>query len=148
MMTWSSRKKKEGIFCAVYFVWRKFFNIFVLSQCMVYWIHFQNIHTFTYQKTLLHRLLLLVFKIIESLQCILKFLKIKLKFKRATKFNLMHYLGVVIILFSTGLYKSAFSTCSFDKTRFSSFTFYFFCSMFWIHCHLKRFKDINREKAP
>ena len=29
-----------------------FFNICVLFQCTVYWIHFQNIHTFTYQKTL------------------------------------------------------------------------------------------------
>ena len=44
-----------------------FFNIWVLSQCIVYWIHFQNIHTFTYQKTLLHILFLLVFKIVESL---------------------------------------------------------------------------------
>ena len=25
VMSWSSRKKKEGIFCTVYFVWRKFF---------------------------------------------------------------------------------------------------------------------------
>ena len=33
-------------------------------------------HTFTYQKTLLHRLLLLVFKIVESLQCILKCKKV------------------------------------------------------------------------
>ena len=44
-MSWISRKKKENIFCSVYF-----FNICVLSQCKVYWIHFQNIHTFTYQK--------------------------------------------------------------------------------------------------
>ena len=34
------------------------FKICVLSQCEVYWIHFQNMHTFTYQKTLLHPLLL------------------------------------------------------------------------------------------
>ena len=33
---------------------------------------FQNIHSFTYKKTLLHRLLLLSSKIVESLQCILK----------------------------------------------------------------------------
>ena len=33
----------------------------------------------------------------------------------------MHYSRVVIILFSTGLYKSAFSTYSFGKTRFSFF---------------------------
>ena len=36
----------------------------------MYWKYFQNIRTFTYQKTLLHKLLLLVFKIAESLQCI------------------------------------------------------------------------------
>ena len=33
-----------------------FFNICVLSWCIVYWIHFQNIYTFTYHKTLLHTL--------------------------------------------------------------------------------------------
>ena len=49
-----------------------FFNICVLSQCIVYWIFFQNIRTFSYQKTLLHTLLLLAFKVVESLQCILK----------------------------------------------------------------------------
>ena len=31
-------------------------NICVLSQCIVYWIHFQNIQTFTYQKTLFQAL--------------------------------------------------------------------------------------------
>ena len=35
----------------------------------------------------------------------------------------MYYSRVVSILFSTGLYKSAFPTYSFDKTRFSSFLF-------------------------
>ena len=38
----------------------------------MYLIHFQNIHTFTYQKILLHTLLLLVFKIVQSLKCALK----------------------------------------------------------------------------
>ena len=33
-----------------------FFNICVLSQCIVYWIHLQNKHTFSHQKTLLHTL--------------------------------------------------------------------------------------------
>ena len=42
-----------------------------ISQCMVYWILFQNVHTFTYQKILLHTPLLLVFKFVKSLQCIL-----------------------------------------------------------------------------
>ena len=43
VMSWSSRKKTEDIFYAVYFVQRAFFNICVLSQCIVYWIHFQSI---------------------------------------------------------------------------------------------------------
>ena len=55
---------------SIYFVCKKFFNICVLFQCMVYWINFQNMYTFTYQKTLLHTLLLLVFKIVEILQFI------------------------------------------------------------------------------
>ena len=55
-MSWSSRKKKDGIFCTVYFVRKFFFNICVLFRCVVYWIHFQNIHAFTYQKTLLSTL--------------------------------------------------------------------------------------------
>ena len=66
------RERKKGIFCTVYFVQRQFFKICVLSQCTVYWIHFQNIHTFTFQKVLLHTFLLLVSKKDESLQCILK----------------------------------------------------------------------------
>ena len=64
------KKKKEGIFCTVYFVWRKFFNICVLSECIVYWIHiqihFQNIHTFTYRKTLLHTILRLFLKSLKT----------------------------------------------------------------------------------
>ena len=48
------------------------FNICVLSQCIVNWIHFQNIYTFTYQKKFLLTLLLLVFKIVQYLQSILK----------------------------------------------------------------------------
>ena len=64
VMSWSSRKKKEDIFCTAYFVQRNFFSICVLSKCIVYWIHFQNIHTFTYQKTVLYRL----FCLFESLQ--------------------------------------------------------------------------------
>ena len=41
--------------------------------------------------------------------------------KGATKLYFMYYLCVVIILFSTDLYKPAFSTCDFGKTSFSSF---------------------------
>ena len=73
VMSWSSRKKRKGIFCTVYFVRRKFFNICFLSQCIVYWIHFQNIHTFTYQKILLHTLFCLFLKLSKSFSVSLKF---------------------------------------------------------------------------
>ena len=61
---WSSRKKKECIFCTVYSVQREFYNICVSPLGVVYWIHFQNLHTFTYQKTLFDTLSLIVFKIV------------------------------------------------------------------------------------
>ena len=56
VMSWSSWKKKE--------VRRKFFNICVLSQCIAYGIHFQNIHVFTYQKVLFHRFFAKVFSVL------------------------------------------------------------------------------------
>ena len=67
-----TKEKREHFFTPFILSKGIFVKIYVLSQCVVYWIHFPNIHTFTYQKTLLHTLLLLVFKIVESLQCILK----------------------------------------------------------------------------
>ena len=70
VMVWGSQKKKE-FFVPSILSEENFFKICVLSQCIVYWIHFQNIHTFTYQETLLHTILLLACKIVESLQCVL-----------------------------------------------------------------------------
>ena len=67
-----ARKIKKSAFFVVFILSEEnFFNICVWSQCIVYWINCQNIHTFTYLKALLHTLLLLVFKIVESLPCIL-----------------------------------------------------------------------------
>ena len=43
------------------------------------------------------------------------------EFKRATKLYFMYYFRVVIILFSTGLCKSAFSIYDFGKSSFSFF---------------------------
>ena len=65
-MIGGARERKPFIFSE-----RNFLKICVLCQRIVYLIHFHDIHTFAYQKTLLHTLLLLVFKIVESLQCIL-----------------------------------------------------------------------------
>ena len=84
-MMWSWLKKKEGIIFFVPFILSKanFFNICVLSQCIVYWMqHFQNIHTFSYQKTLLHPLFVACFWNFRkrTLNCILKFEIWNLKF--------------------------------------------------------------------
>ena len=57
-------KKKSAVFVMFVLSEEIFLKICVSSQCMVYWIHFQNIYTFTYEETLLHTLLLLVFKIV------------------------------------------------------------------------------------
>ena len=47
--------------------------VFYLNVQWVYWINFQDIWNFIYQKTLLHTPLLLAFKIVENFQFIFKF---------------------------------------------------------------------------
>ena len=64
-MSWSSRKKKEGIFSTVYFVRRKFFNIYVLNTLSEYTYFYISKHITSYT-------FLLDFKIVESFQCVLK----------------------------------------------------------------------------
>ena len=65
-------RKKRAFFVLFILSEGIFVNICVLSQCIVYWIHFENIHTFTYQKNITSCSFWLVFKVVESLQCILK----------------------------------------------------------------------------
>ena len=73
VMSWSLQKKKENTFCTIYFVWRKFFkHICFLSQCLWYYMHVHNIHTFTYQKTLLHTLFSLFLKSLKAFSVSLK----------------------------------------------------------------------------
>ena len=69
-----AKEKRRAFFVLFILFEGNLFNICVLSQCIVYRMHFQNIHNFTYQKTLLHTFLLLVFKIVKSPQCILNLL--------------------------------------------------------------------------
>ena len=73
-----TKEKKRVFFVLFIFSGGIFFNTCVSSQCIVYWIHFQNnIHFFRFKKKkkkkkkILQTLLLLVFKFAESLQCIL-----------------------------------------------------------------------------
>ena len=52
---WARKRKKETTFVHLVLSELNFFNICVFSQCTVYyWVQFQNIHAFTYQKALLH----------------------------------------------------------------------------------------------
>ena len=53
VISWSSRKEKDCVFCNVYFVRRNFFLIFMCNIFSLYRINFQNIYTFAYHKTLL-----------------------------------------------------------------------------------------------
>ena len=55
-------RKKKAYFVPFILSEGNVFNICALPQCIVYWIHFQNIHTFTYQKTLLHTLFCMFLK--------------------------------------------------------------------------------------
>ena len=58
-----ARHRKKMLFFVAFLLFeRNFFNIFVLSQCILHWIHSQNIRTLTYQKTLLHKLFYLFLK--------------------------------------------------------------------------------------
>ena len=71
-MSWNSQKKKEGNFCTVYFVWRIFltFVLFPNVYCIQYTC---KIYMYFYiSKNITSYSFLLVFKIVKSLQCILK----------------------------------------------------------------------------
>ena len=56
------KRKNRAFFVPFIFSNGNFFNISVLSQCIVYWIHFQNIHTLTDRKILLYTLFSLFLK--------------------------------------------------------------------------------------
>ena len=59
-------RKKRAFFVLFILPKKDFFNICVLSQCMVYWIHFLNIQAFTYQKTLVPTLFCLFLKQLKA----------------------------------------------------------------------------------
>ena len=72
-MSWSSQRRKQGIFCTAYFVWRKFFwhlcftSLYSILNTLSEYTYFyilRNITLYTF---------LLAFKIVKSLQCIFKY---------------------------------------------------------------------------
>ena len=54
---------------------KNFFLTFVLSQCIVFWIHFHTIHIFTYQKILLNTVFYLFLKSSKDFSVSLKQLR-------------------------------------------------------------------------
>ena len=67
-----ARKRKKRAFSVLFFFseWN-FFNIYVLSQCIVHWRDFSEYTYFYITKNITSYTFLLVFKIVESLQCVL-----------------------------------------------------------------------------
>ena len=68
-----AHERKKGHFLYRLFCPKEFFfNICVLSQSIVYWLHFHNIHTFTYEKILLFILFCSFFKLSKAFSLPLK----------------------------------------------------------------------------
>ena len=65
-------KEKRGHSCTICFVYCLYTVYYVLYQCIVYWIHFQNIHTFIYQKSLLLTLFKLLWKLLKAISVSLR----------------------------------------------------------------------------
>ena len=60
------KRKNRTFFVPLILFKENFFNICVLFKCTVCWMYFQNIHAFTYQKTLLHTLFGLFLKSLKA----------------------------------------------------------------------------------
>ena len=112
MTNWSSRKLEEGIFCTVYFVRKKFF---LISVFFAMYSALNTLPEYTYfciSKSITSDTFLLVFKIVESLQCILNTWNIHTGsvirygyiFIRFGKTNLSCHSVVVSVLFLDFIY--------------------------------------------
>ena len=95
------KRKKREFFVPFIFPKGSFFNICVLSQRIVYWTHYQNIHLFKYQRALLFTLYTLFLKSLRAF-------------------------SVSSILFATSFLNltSSFSTCAFRNFISSIKTIY------------------------
>ena len=89
-----------------------FFNICVSSQCMMYWINFQNIYTFIYQKPLLSALFCLFLKSSKALSVSLRKLIISNDQQRMERLKVQIY---SIFHWRVGLLRSSHRGCSMKK---------------------------------
>ena len=72
VMSLRARKRKQRAFCVPFILSEgNSFIIYVLSQCIMYCMHFQNIRAI--KKDYFIHFFLLVFKIVENFQCIFNF---------------------------------------------------------------------------
>ena len=55
-------EKKESIFSNVYYVWKTFFNISVLSWCIGHWTNFQNVYVYVSKNIILQTFFYLFLK--------------------------------------------------------------------------------------
>ena len=60
------QREKKAFLVPLILSERILFNIYVLSKCIVYWIHFQKIHTLKDNKTLIHALFYLFLKSLKA----------------------------------------------------------------------------------
>ena len=67
---WACKRENRAVF--VLFFCLTFTVYYVLSQCIVYWIHFENIHTFMYQKVLLLIIFYLFSKLLKAISVSLR----------------------------------------------------------------------------
>ena len=110
-------------FFNVYFAWRKFLNIYVLSQYILYWINFQNIYTFTYQNTSKSlRCVLNSFAVSSSNAFIKEFLQIVGSHHLSNLFNLYYVNWTSIFIL---LLKKAFRSAFCCRFRFNILKWYF-----------------------
>ena len=100
-----ARERKKSAYFVIFILSKwNFFDVSSLSQCVVYWINFQNIYTLAYQKTLLHTLLMIVFKIVKSFQCILKRSIFVAVFKHLLWFYLIFFIITLLALMKIEIY--------------------------------------------
>ena len=101
-------RKKRIFFVPLILSEENFLKIFVLSQCIVYWIHFQNIHTFTYQKTLLHTLFCLFLKLSKAFGVSLIF-STKFNWQGNTLLSTIYFEQIRLSILN--LYRRSFNWC-------------------------------------
>ena len=139
-MSWSSRKKKGAFFVPFILCDRNFFNICVLSQCIVYSIHLRNVCTFIYQTNITSYIFLLVLKAFESFQCILKPFILESNIHRLNK-NQIQTLSIQWICFDSFEASTACLFCSQRPYAYWTTRLCIVSNVFVITC--TEFDDLN-----